>query len=84
MTTFLGHPIIDAFNWRAEYAIRPAVGMRKVCGGNRTARGAPTQEVLTSVLSTAHQRELDPTSILVTLLRAPTPIELLPLQTRPT
>lgn len=72
--TFLGDPAIDATNWRAEHAIRPAVAMRKVCGGNRRARGAQTQQVLASVLRTTHQRGLDPTSILVTLLRAPTPI----------
>jgi transposase len=81
--TFLGDPTIEATNWRAEHAIRPAVVMRKVCGGNRTARGALTQEVLTSVLRTAHQRELDPSSILVTLLRASRPTVPRSLQTRP-
>lgn len=81
--TFLGDPAIDATNWRAEHAIRPAVIMRKVCGGNRSARGALTQQVLTSVLRTAHQRALDPTSLLVTLLRAPSPTVLLPQPTRP-
>ena len=42
--TFLGDPAIDATNWRAEHAIRPAVAMRKVCGGNRSAprRAHPT------------------------------------------
>ena len=50
--TFLGDPAIDATNWRAEHAIRPAVVMRKVCGGNRSVRGAQTQQVLTSVLRT--------------------------------
>jgi transposase len=80
--TFLGDPAIDATNWRAEHAIRPAVVMRKVCGGNRTVRGAVTQQVLTSVLRTAHQRALDPASLLVTLLRAPTPTVPLPLQSR--
>ena len=34
---------IDATNWRAEQAIRPAVVIRKVCGGNRTRKGADTQ-----------------------------------------
>ena len=81
--TFLGDPAIDATNWRAEHAIRPAVAMRKVCGGNRSARGAHTQQVLASVLRTTHQRGLDPTSILVTLLRAPIPIVPLPLQAPP-
>ena len=33
---FLSDPSLDATNWRAEQAIRPAVVIRKVCGGNRT------------------------------------------------
>ena len=37
---FLRDPSIDATNWRAEQAIRPAVVIRKVCGGNRTRKGA--------------------------------------------
>jgi transposase len=72
--TFLGDSAIDATNWRAEHAIRPAVVMRKVCGGNRSADGAQTQQILASVLRTTHQRGLDPAATLVTLLRAPTPI----------
>jgi transposase len=72
--TFLGDPAIDATNWRAEHAIRPAVVLRKVCGGNRSARGANTQQILASVLRTAQQRGLDPTTILTTLLRAPSPV----------
>ena len=43
-------PSIEATNWRAEQAIRPAVVTRKVCGGNRTRRGADTQQVLASVV----------------------------------
>jgi hypothetical protein len=66
--------IRSAFNWRAEHAIRPAVVLRKVCGGNRSARGANTQQILASVLRTAQQRGLDPTTILTTLLRAPSPV----------
>ena len=31
--TFLCNPAVDATNWRAEQAIRPAVVTRKVCGG---------------------------------------------------
>jgi transposase len=72
--SFLFDPTLDATNWRAEQALRPAVVTRKMCGGgNRTARGAQTQQVLTSVLRTAHQRGLDTTALLVTLLRAPAP-----------
>jgi transposase len=38
--TFLFYPGLDATNWRAEQAIRPAVVNRKVWGGNRTDNGA--------------------------------------------
>lgn len=53
---FLIDPTIDATNWRAEQAIRPAVVNRKVWGGNRTWRGAWAQGVLTSLLVTLRQR----------------------------
>jgi transposase len=81
--TFLGDPTIDATNWRAEHAIRPAVVMLKVCGGNRSAHGAQTQQILLSVLRTARQRALDPAPLFVTLLQAPTPIVPLSLQAPP-
>ena len=71
---FLCDPSIDATNWRAEQAIRPAVVMRKVCGGNRTRKGADTQQVLASVVRTARQRKLDLPDLISTMLRAPTPI----------
>lgn len=74
LLTFLGEPTIDATNWRAEHAIRPAVVTRKVCGGNRTARGAETQQILASVLRTIDQRDLDPTDALTPLLQARQPI----------
>ena len=80
---FLWEPGIDATNWRAEQAIRPAVVMRKVCGGNRTRRGADTQEVLTSVVHTIRQRHLDLTTILTMMLREPHPNVPTPLQNRP-
>jgi len=75
--TFLLDPTIDATNWRAEQALRPAVVTRKVSGGNRTARGAHTQEVLASVLRTVHQRHLDAGSVFHALLCAPTPVDVL-------
>ena len=71
---FLCDPSIDATNWRAEQAIRPAVVTRKVCGGNRTRRGADTQQVLASVVRTARQRGLDPRPLITTLLCAPEPV----------
>jgi hypothetical protein len=54
--------------------LRPAVVTRKVCGGNRTDRGAHTHEVLASVLRTIQQRQLDASAIVSNLLRAPHPI----------
>lgn len=71
---FLGDPAIDATNWRAEHAIRQAVVTRKVCGGNRTARGAATQQILASVLRTVEQRGLDPADVFTSLVRARRPI----------
>jgi transposase len=72
--SFLFDPTLDATNWRAEHALRPAVVTRKTCGGgNRTSRGAQSQQVLASVLRTADQRGIDATDVLVTLLTAPTP-----------
>ena len=56
---FLWAPDVDATNWRAEHAIRPAVVNRKICGGNRTPRGARTQQILASVVRTARQRHVD-------------------------
>jgi transposase len=72
--SFLFDPTLDATNWRAEQALRPAVVTRKMCGGgNRTARGAASQQILASVLRTADQRGLDATTTLVALLTARTP-----------
>jgi transposase len=76
--TFLLDPTaIDATNWRAEHALRPAVVIRKVCGGNRSLRGAHTQEVLASVLRTIQQRNLDAAVILPQLLRSRVPMAVL-------
>ncbi|HEX5091913.1 MAG TPA: IS66 family transposase, partial [Burkholderiales bacterium] len=63
--SFLWEPTLDATNWRAEQALRPAVVTRKMCGGgNRTARGAQSQQILASVLRTAAQRDLDASALL--------------------
>jgi hypothetical protein len=42
-------------------------------GGNRSWHGADTQQILASVLRTAHQRQLDVHAIVVSMLRAPHP-----------
>jgi transposase len=70
---FLFELTLDATNWRAEQAIRPMVVNRKVSGGNRSERGAATQEILGSVVQTARLRELDPRDVLVDFLRSPHP-----------
>jgi transposase len=73
--TFLRAPGVQATNWRAEQAIRPAVVCRKAWGGNRTWAGAHTWQALTSVLRTASQQGHDPIELLARLLRAPAPIQ---------
>lgn len=67
--SFLHDPTIDATNWRAEQALRPAVVNRKVCGGNRTWGAAHTQQILMTVFRTSRQRALDPLRILGDLQR---------------
>lgn len=54
--TFLTDPSVEATNWKAEQALRPAVVNRKVWGGNRTAAGAHAQSVLMSVLETCRRQ----------------------------
>jgi len=53
---FVTDPLIEATNWKAEQAIRPAVVNRKVWGGNRTEAGAKAQSVLMSVLETCRRQ----------------------------
>ena len=53
---------------------KPAVVTRKLAGGgNRSTRGAVTQQVLASVLRTANQRGLDAGAIVADLLHYSTP-----------
>ena len=68
--TFLQFPGIDATNWRAEQAIRPAVVNRKVWGGNRTQAGAHAQGVLLSVLGTAQKAKVESMEFLAKVLQA--------------
>jgi hypothetical protein len=42
---FLRDPAVDAINWRAEHAIRPAIVTRKEWGGNRIWAGAEVQSI---------------------------------------
>ncbi len=67
---FLDRADLEATNWPAEHAIRPAVVNRKSCAGNRTPRGAQAQAILMSLLRTCHQHRLNSLSIFTTLLRS--------------
>lgn len=71
--TFLYEPNLEATNWPAEQAIRPAVVNRKVFGGNRTPAGARAQEVLCSVFATCTQRARDALDWLSETLCLPPP-----------
>ncbi len=64
MFTFLTEPGVQATNWRAEQALRPAIVNRKSWGGNRTPQGAHTQQVTMSVIRTARQQNLDPVELM--------------------
>ena len=48
--------MVEATNWLAEQAIRPAVVNRKVWGGNRTESGAKAQGILSSVWQTCKKQ----------------------------
>jgi len=80
---FMDRHDVEATNWPAEQAIRPAVVNRKVWGGSRTAAGAHAQAVLMSIIRTAQQRLRDPINILSRILRSPpAPHSLLPASQR--
>lgn len=68
--TFLEFAGVDATNYKAEQALRPAVVNRKVWGGNRTDAGAKAQSILMSVLRTATQRGVDAVAFLSDTLKA--------------
>jgi len=69
--TFLADPTIDATSWRAEQGIRPTTVTRKVCGGNRSDRGAQTQGRMMTVFRSATQQGTDAVDYLINLARAP-------------
>ena len=71
--TFLTDPAIDATSWRAEQGIRPTTVTRKVCGGNRSDRGALTQGRMMTLFRTASQQGINAVDYLVNLARAPDP-----------
>ncbi len=74
--TFLYYPYVEATNWPAEQAIRPAVVNRKTSGGSRSDTGAEAQGVLMSIFRSARQQNRDPVELLIQLLHAPNPLDL--------
>ena len=72
MFTFLTEPGVQATNWRAEQALRPAIVNRKSWGGNRTPNGARTQQITMSVIRTARQQHLDPIELMAAAQRSRT------------
>lgn len=72
---------LEATNWPAEQAIRPAVVNRKVCGGNRSDTGATALARLMTIFRTAQQQDRDGIAFLIEFMRTPTghkPPSLLP------
>jgi len=83
--TFLRCPGLHATNNFAERAIRLMAMARKTWGGNRTANGARTQQILASVLRTCWQQGKNAFDQLVKLLRSARPIllEIIPAEPSP-
>jgi transposase len=73
---FLVREDVEATNWQAEQAIRPAVINRKTSGGNRTPQGSNAQGVLMSIFRTLQQHQLSPLAIVPRLLQSPHPQKL--------
>jgi transposase len=73
MFTFLTERGVQATNWRAEQALRPAIVNRKSWGGNRTWQGAQTQQITMSVIRTARQQNIDPVELMVGALHSREP-----------
>jgi len=70
LTTFLHKPEVDGTNNAAERALRPAVVMRKITGGSRSAESAKAWSILASIMRTAEQQGRNVLETIKTLLRA--------------
>ncbi|HXE54842.1 MAG TPA: IS66 family transposase, partial [Tepidisphaeraceae bacterium] len=70
LTWFLHDSRVDGTNNAAERALRPAVVMRKITGGSRSASGAKAWSILASVVRTAEQQGKNVLETIKTLLRA--------------
>jgi len=55
---------VQATNWRAEQALRPAIVNRKSWGGNRSWQGARTQQITMSVIRIARQQNIGPVELI--------------------
>ncbi len=76
---------LDATNNQGERQLRPAVITRKTNGCNRTESGAEAHAILSSVLTTCHQRNVPVLDFLTALQRtAGNPLALGPPQPTPT
>lgn len=72
--TFLDVAGAEATNSRGEREVRPGVVIRKICGGNRTERGARTFENITSTVRTAERQPgLRFDDLVIAVLRNPDP-----------
>lgn len=60
LLTFVEFPEVPDDNNAAERAIRPAVIIRKVCGGTRSAKGTQVKAILMSLFGTWKARGRDP------------------------
>jgi transposase len=58
--TFVEYPFVSDDNNAAERAIRPAVIMRKICGGTRSDCGTQVKAALMSIFATWKVRGLNP------------------------
>jgi transposase len=70
--TFVEYPGVPDDNNAAERAIRPAVIMRKICGGSRSDDGTQTKANLMSIFATWKIRGLSPIDQCRAMLYAPT------------
>jgi transposase len=70
---FLERMDVEATNWPAEHAIRPAVINRKTSGGNRSEAGATAQAILTSIIQTCHQQSSSALEAFKSILQQPVP-----------
>ena len=84
MFTFLTEPGVQATNWRAEQALRPAILNRKSWGGDLTTNSARTQQITMSVICSARQQDIDPLELMADArhARQPAASELIKLPAR--